>query len=515
MTAQPPDRPNILLITTDQQHYSTLGTINDRIHTPNLDRLCAAGTRFDRAYCPNPVCTPSRASIITGMMPSHHGAWTIGVRLDPETPTVGGLLSQAGYATSLIGKAHFEPLGGPVSLEKQPELRDIAFWRGFTGPYYGFDHVELVRCHTDESHVGQHYAAWLEDQGLSDWRDYFQPLPNHVSSKAPRLSDAGPGFTRADRAWALPEDLHYTRWITDRSLAAIDRAGAEGKPFFLWTSFPDPHPPCTVPEPWASMYDPADMQPGTLAPGEHDLNPPHFGMTQTENPDFGDWHVPHTAHGCQSHLYPEEELRKDMAVYYGMISFMDQQIGRLLDHLDAQGLTENTLIVFTTDHGHFLGQHGLIAKGPFHYEDMLRVPFIASWPGRIPRGAQSGAIQSLVDLTPSFLHATGAGPHDIYQGVSQLETWCGGDPARDFAICENRHNPQMPHAVTYVEQDAKITIYRTADYGELFDLTSDPSEIRNLWSDPTAADLKGRLLHGMAQGFLRQEPTRHQRVAGA
>jgi arylsulfatase A-like enzyme len=169
-------RPNILLITTDQQHFSALGAVNPKISTPNLDRLCRAGTRFDRAYCPNPVCTPSRASIITGQYPSHHGAWTIGVNLSEDVVTLPSLLSEAGYRTALIGKAHFQSLA-PPSLESQPTLRDLDFWRGFHGPWYGFGHIELARNHADESHVGQHYAIWMEDNGLADWRDYFQPLP--------------------------------------------------------------------------------------------------------------------------------------------------------------------------------------------------------------------------------------------------------------------------------------------------------------------------------------------------
>ncbi|QQA42644.1 sulfatase [Pelagovum pacificum] len=506
------NRPNILLITTDQQHFTVLGAVNDRISTPNLDRLCAAGTRFDRAYCPSPVCTPSRASIITGEYPSRHGAWTIGVSLPEDREFLGDHLAAQGYRTGLIGKAHFQPLA-PPSLESQPKLRDLEFWRGFNGPWYGFQHIELARNHADESHVGQHYAIWMEEKGLADWRDYFQPLPGDTAVKAPRLSDSGHYWARKDRAWALPDDLHYTRWTGERSAAFIEETGDQ--PFFLWASFHDPHPPYTVPEPWASMYDPAEMEPGRVAPGEHDRNPPHFAKTQEQEPDFGDWHSPFNAHGCESHLYPEEELKKDMAVYYGMMSFIDAEVGRILDKLDALGLTDNTLIVFTTDHGHFLGQHGLVAKGPFHYEDMLRLPFIVAWPGHVPAGETSDAIQSLVDLAPSFLAAAGAPGVGAMQGVSQLDCWAGGEPARDFAICENRHNPEMPHAMTYVEARHKITTYRHGPWGELFDLDADPLEVNNLWDDPDAGGLKAAMLHRMVQGIMRSEATAEDRVAGA
>src|SRR5690606_28002608 len=157
-----------------------------------------------------------------------------------------------------------------------------------------------------------------------------------------------------------------------------------GKPFFHWASFHDPHPPYVVPEPWASMYDPADMEPGTLLPGELDAMPPHFGLTQLAEPDYSPWQeTPFGNHGFQSHLVDEDQLRKDMAIYYGMTSFMDDQIGKILDTLDRLGIADNTIVVFGTDHGHFLGQHGLFHKGAFHYEDLLRLPFLVRWPGQV------------------------------------------------------------------------------------------------------------------------------------
>jgi arylsulfatase A-like enzyme len=511
-------RTNILLITTDQQHYDVLGVHDPALKTPNLDRLCREGTRFDRAYCPSPVCTPSRSSIITGQYPSHHGAWTIGVKLPEDVPTLGQHLIDAGYATALIGKAHFQPLVSTPespSLESQPTLRDLDFWRGFNDTWYGFQHCELARNHADESHAGQHYAIWMEEHGLADWRDYFQPLKGETAAKAPKVSPRG-GYFREERSWKLPEDLHFTHWTGERSLAYLDAHGRGDKPFFLWASFHDPHPPYTVSEPWASMYDPEDMTVAQVTPGEHDRNPPHFAKTQEDNPDFGTWHKPYQAHGCESHLYPEEELKKDKATYYGMVSFIDHEVGRLLDKLDALGIAEDTLVVFSTDHGHFLGQHGLIAKGPFHYEDMLKIPFIVRQPGTVPAGRVSDALQSLVDLAPTFLDAAGEAVPGEMQGVSQWTYWRGGEePARDFVLCENRHNPEMPHVETYIDARYKISVYRRADFGELFDLEADPGEVNNLWDDPQAQELKQKLLLAFVQGIMQSEPTRMARVAHA
>ncbi len=501
-------RPNILLITSDQQHWDTLGVTNPRIATPALDRLAAEGTRFDRAYCANPVCTPSRASIITGLYPAWHGAWTIGVKLPEDVPTVGDHLRAGGYATTLIGKAHFQPLASApdqTSLECQPTLRDLDFWRGFHGPWYGFEHIEVARNHADEAHAGQHYAIWLEERGLTNWRDYFQPWP------------PDPAAPKRRHAWDLPPELHYTTWTAERTIAAIERDVAAGRPFFTWASFHDPHPPYLVPEPWASRYRPEEMEPGRLVPGELDALPPHFGKTQETRPDYSAWReTPFANHGFTSHLIDEAQLRADIAVYYGMIAFMDQQIGRILDALDRLGVAGNTIVVFTTDHGHFLGQHGLIAKGAFHYEDLLRVPFLVRRPGQAPAGGVSGALQSLVDLAPTFLDAAGLPVPGLMQGVSQWPVWRGATArARDWAMVENRHQPTALHLRTYIEDRHKITVYRGHEYGELFDLADDPEERRNRWDDPAYAAVKGALLHRFVQAEIAREPTRLPRIAGA
>jgi uncharacterized sulfatase len=206
-----------------------------------------------------------------------------------------------------------------------------------------------------------------------------------------------------------------------------------------------------------------------------------------------------------------------MAVYYGMISFMDEQIGRILDRLDALGLAENTLIVFSTDHGHFLGQHGLIAKGAFHYEDMLRLPFLVRWPGGgVPAGAESPSLQSLVDLAPTFLSACGLPIPGRMQGVDQLPAWTGEVPTvRNMAITEFRHQPTSVHLRTYVEERYKLTVYRDREYGELFDLREDPDERCNLWDDPGSAALRAAMLQRALNAEIAREPMVLPRIAHA
>ena len=451
--------------------------------------------------------------MITGLYPSQHGAWTIGVKLPEDVPTVGSYLREQGYDSTLVGKAHFQPLAnvpGSESVECQPCLRDLDFWRDFNGkhtPWYGFDRVELGRMHTNESHVGQHYAIWLESKGVKNWADYFDPWP---STDAPR--QAWP------RVWDLPEELHYNTWISERVIANIERCVREGQPFFNWASFFDPHYPQIVPEPWYSMYRADDMEPGALVGDELDRMPPAHRETQKERPNFSPWQeTPHFNHGYHRHGRGQDAawLRQMQAVYYGMVSFTDKHVGLILDALDRLGIADNTLVVYSSDHGDYLGQHGLHAKGAFHYEDGIRVPLLARWPGRIQPGSVRTDLQSLVDLTPTFLEAAGQTVPGAMTGRSRVTNWTSGQDERAHVLVENRHQPTRLVLRTYVTQTAKITVYRGEAYGELFDLSTDPNELRNLWDDPTAAALKSEMLMLALQAELDREPTRMPRVASA
>ena len=499
-------KTNVLLITSDQQHWDTLSCIGSQVNTPNLDRLAAGGTLFRRAYCPNPTCTPTRASIITGKYPSQHGAYSLGTKLAESEHTVGEDFMAAGYRTALIGKAHFQPLQSTdefPSLEAYPRLQDLNFWRSFDEPFYGFEHVELARNHTDEAHVGQHYAIWMEEQGLTNWRNYFRPPTGNNAEQ--------------QRRWLIPEEYHYGTWIAERSCAQLNQYADNGEPFFLWSSFFDPHPKYLVPEPWDTMYDPGSLTVPSMIEGEHDNNPPHFQMTQTKKPDFNAYKSSgQSLHGFSSHLHDRDELAKDIACYYGMISLMDKQIGVILDRLEALGLAENTLVVFGSDHGHFYGHHGLTAKGAFHYEDMIRVPLIVSQPGRVAAGKVSDSLQSLVDLAPSFLSACDLPVPGAMTGIDQTEVWYDQrDTIRDHIIVENHHDPLTVHLKTYVDERYKLTVYYQCDYGELFDLEADPQEIHNLWNDLGSQALKSALITKLLFAEMGKESIPMPRIWGA
>ena len=247
--------------------------------------------------------------------------------------------------------------------------------------------------------------------------------------------------------------------------------------------------------------------------------PPYYQLTQQANPDFSAWDdpdSPYWIHGFESHLPGQASLREDMAVYFGMVSLMDREIGRILDALDRLDLARNTLVVFTTDHGHFLGQHGLTAKGPFHYEDMLRIPLIVRAPGSVLAGRVLPALQSHVDFAPTFLDALGISVPGSLQGSSQWASWTGQTSAsRTEVIVENRHQPNTMHLRTYVNERYKLTVHRGQPYGELFDLAADPDERLNLWDEPASQRLKASLMAQFLDADLRREATRYPRIGAA
>jgi uncharacterized sulfatase len=266
------------------------------------------------------------------------------------------------------------------------------------------------------------------------------------------------------------------------------------------------------------MYDPEDMPVGELTPGEHDANPDHFRYAAVENhPGF--WEKAGQDQGAihGGHFQGDQnrkKLKKDMACYYGMVSFMDKEIGRILDALEEKGLADNTLVVFTTDHGHFLGQHGLNAKAIHHYEDLLRLPFIVRGPG-VPAGHVSSDLQNLVDLPRTFLQqALGEAPIHL-QGVDQTPSWKGEGPVREWSITENHHGYTRFHMNTLVTDRYKLTVHRDSDQGELFDLQEDPGEVRNRWADPEFQDLKRDLLLQHARARMAEEPIQMPRLYGA
>ncbi len=519
------DKTNILFITSDQQHWSAMGYLNPEVRTPNLDRLVREGQTFHRAYTVNPTCTPTRASWITGLYPSRHGAYSLGTKLPEDVPTIGDYLAPAGYRTALVGKAHFQPLLGTEefpSIEAYPILHDLDFWRSFSGPFYGFDHVELARNHTDESHAGQHYALWMEEKGYADWRTYFLPNQKDQTVAGDPLTRSSHRRRAPGEAWEIPEEIHYNAWIAERANALLDRyAGVDGgteEPFFLWASFFDPHPQYMVPEPYAGMYDPADVTVPEFSEGEFDDKPPYFRLAREKNPDFSAFAEPggNGIHGAGSHLIDRDTLAKHIATMYGMMTMLDAYIGKIIDHLDELELSEKTLVCFTSDHGDFWGQHGLTKKAIHHYEDLLRVPLVVRHTGSAPAAVVNNSLQSTVDLAPTFLSIAGCEVPPTMQGMDVSDVWYGRrDSVRDHVIVENQHQPTTMNMRTFIEERYKITVHYNRDYGELYDLKNDPGELVNLWDSEEHRETKSRLLLRFLHAEMGKTPLPMPRVSGA
>lgn len=516
-------RKNILLITSDQQHWRAMGHVNPEVKTPCLDNLVKSGTTFDRAYTVNPTCTPTRASWITGLYPSQHGAYSLGTKLMENVPTVGDVFRTHGYRTALVGKAHFQPLKSTdeyKSLEAYPFLQDLEFWRNFHGPFYGFEHVDLARNHTEEFLVGQHYALWMQAKGHANWRDYFQPTPSHWAQlPGKKIPDScRPKLKPGEGIWNIPEEIHYDTWIAERTNALMEEFSNSGQNFFLWASFFDPHPPYLVPEPYASMYDPARVTVPEHVPGEFNDKPPYFQLSQQSAPDFSEFQEPegNAIHGSGSHLRPQEVKARNIATMYGMVTMMDHYIGKILDKLEALGLAGNTLVCFTSDHGDFWGQHGLVKKAIHHYEDLIRVPWVVSMPGAIPANRVSHALQSAVDLAPTLLSIAGLPVPRTMAGINQKDVWLGKtENIREQVIVENQHQPTTLNLRTFINQRYKLTIFYNRPWGELYDLQEDPGEYRNLWDRPEYQDLKRDLLLQFLHAEMAKAPLPMPRIADA
>jgi len=243
------------------------------------------------------------------------------------------------------------------------------------------------------------------EKGYNNWRDYFLPTPDFFKSPEDKYPYSTHKNPKPGEAWEIPEEIHYNTWIAERTNALMEEYKKNNSPFFIWASFFDPHPQYMVPEPYASMYDPTKISVPEHKPGEFDDKPPYFSLSQIENPDFSDFYEEegNGIHGAGSHLRSKEIKAKNIATMYGMMTMLDKYIGKILDKLDELGLSENTLVCYTTDHGDFLGQHGLVAKAIHHYEDLLKVPLVVKMPGTIPEGKISNSLQSTLDLPQTFL----------------------------------------------------------------------------------------------------------------
>ena len=510
MAATPPGstgaRPlNVLFITSDQQRGDCFGFEGRKVKTPHLDLLARQGTRFSTCITPSNVCQPSRASILTGLLPMNHGVWDNGVDLDPAIGAAGfgGRFAQAGYSTGFIGKAHFstkhtfEPTGTP---ECEFSMKDYP--PGWAGPYMGFEHVELVveghnRTLPQKPPGGMAYERWYYGDGLGDWKNTL-----YETHLAP---DVG-----AAQTWhsALPPAFHNSTWVGDRTIEFMREN--KDKPFVCWASFPDPHHPFDAPEPWSRMHHPDEVDLPFHRTRDLERRPWWHkasleGQPQLTRPDM----LAHRAKGSRVPAQTDEQMRHMIANYYSMISLIDHNVGRMMIALHDMDLAENTLVIYTTDHGDWLGDHGLILKGPMMYEGLLRVGYIVRGPG-IPTGKVVDDPVSTLDTAATLYDYCGIDAGRELQGRS-LRPLIDGTGNRDFACNEWKLHPSRTGLALDLRcvrtKTAKLTLELGSGAGELYDLANDPHEMDNLFGNPDHAQLQ-RELTEMAMSRPRdwQEP---------
>ena len=474
-------RPNILWICTDQQRYDTLGAQgNAHVSTPRLDALWGSGTAFTHAYCQSPICTPSRASFLTGTYPSTcHNTRNGNARFVDRFPLVTRLLADAGYDCGLIGKLHLASAYGRIEPRTDDGYR---YWRYSHGP-------------RDDWPVGHDYADWVRQHG--------SVLGELIKDPA-----------------GVPAPLHQTTWCAERTIEFITEPRAADTSWLASVNIYDPHPPFNPPQEYRDRYAPAAM-PGPLfrdsdlaqqerlaavdfqsrgrPPDDLDIRSPVI----PESPGREGSPGADARAGGRSNLPPHataRDARTLQAAYYAMLELIDDQVGRMLDALRDSGQADDTLVLFTSDHGEMLGDHGLIQKGCRFYEGLVRVPLILAWPDTIRRGLVSAALVELTDLAPTLLQAAGAPVPEWMQGRSLLPLASGGaDPRRhrDAVLCEYfdaLDAPDATRATMYRERRYKLVVYHGHGLGELYDLEQDPGEFDNLWDDPAHAALKADLL---------------------
>ncbi len=466
---------NILLITTDEQRFDTLGCHhNPIVKTPHLDQLAGEGIDFLNHRCSNPMCTPARCSILTGLYPRTHGTWENGYSLPDEHQTLSGLLSAEGYSCGLFGKAHFEP-----------ETSLYAEKLDHSKPYYGFEYFHI----TEDNLVGE-YLDWIR----SEHPEHYQAvLDNSVEgARINPLPDLGPGRLNAIYTSPVPEELHQTAWIADRTIDFVDSCEVKGEPFFAWCSFVDPHHPWNPPEPYASMYPPDTIPLPAFQEGEND-------------------HLPTCYHHLKGML--PEEYQKMIAAYYGMISHIDHHIGRIITLLKEKGLLEQTLIIFTSDHGDYNGDHGLIRKSLWLYDSLLHVPLIVRLPGQDQAGRSFLGLSQHEDLLPTLLGWLGMQVPSQVQGVSMAGVLKGdleGHP-RQFAHYEfeNGRNYQQGTVNCGVSHGSwKLIHYPEGPGFVLVNTETDPNEYQNLVGEEKAQGMFEKLKAALLAWLLNTQSYR-------
>jgi arylsulfatase A-like enzyme len=473
----------ILFITTDQQRYDSLGCNGGKIaRTPVADRLAANGINYRRAHNQNVVCMPARSTMITGQYVRTHGVYANGVPLPADAPSVAAYLAEkAGYRTALIGKAHFEPGLDPAFRWFENRMAR----EGSTGPYRGFDHMELAMHGYAFGRF--HYDRWLDANFPEERRGFYRLFT------AQGMNHQGGGDTGAPQVAfnPMPREHYHTDWVADRTIAYLDSLPADAD-WFVWMSFPDPHHP----------WDPPVSELRRVNWRELDLPPGHPGSQEKivailkQKPHHWlDWYEGRfdNVEGGPQHFVParmtHDQVREINAIIHVENELIDEACGRVLGRVAERGWDADTDVFFTTDHGELQGDFGLMFKGPYHTDSLMRLPFI--WRPAPSARVAPAVIEEPVgqlDLAPTFCRIAGVPIPDWMQGAP-LPTAPGSGRERVLTEWDSQFLHVDMHLRSIYRDGWVCTAYeRGAMYagteGELYDLREDPLQWRNLWDDP-------------------------------
>ena len=468
-------RPNILWICSDQQRWDTLGCYgNAFVETPNLDRLAREGVLFENAFCQSPICTPSRASFLTGRYPRTTRCRQNGQEIPADERLLPRILADVGYRCGLAGKLHLSPCNPSVCPEMERRIDDgyeVFHWSHHSGPGW-------------ETNA---YHQWLKGRGMT-YTERPHPESQHVTF-GPEAED------------------HQSTWCAQMAIDFMEASAGTDRPWLFSVNFFDPHHPFDAPEALLERY--ADRLENIPLPayteGELDSKPPWQRREHEEA--YG---------GYPFGQMSERDHRLVRASCFAMCDLIDQQVGRMLETLERTGQLEDTLVVYMSDHGEMLGDHGIYLKGAHFYEPAVHVPLVLSQPGTLQPSKVSDLVE-LTDLAPTFLDAAALPREPGMQGRSLWPALTGqpdAPPPRTDIYCE--YYNAMPadwgawhpvadkdpalgdHATMLRTQTHKLVVAHGHETGELYDLANDPGETRNLWNDPAHTNTQAVLLKRLA-----------------
>ncbi|GGD80842.1 sulfatase family protein [Paenibacillus nasutitermitis] len=459
-------KPNILWICTDQQRFDTLGCYgNPWVQTPHLDALARQGALFEKAYCQSTICSPSRASFLTGRYPRTTGFMKNGQSIPDTEVLVTRLLQEAGYTCGLSGKLHLSACHPSVSKGMEPRIKD------------GYD-VFYWSHHPQEDWPVNEYSHWLRKKGKS-YEARLLPECEHVV--------CGPDA----------ED-HQAAWCAEKAIEFIEANARFEQPWLFSVNIFAPHHPFDPPESHLKRYlERLDEIPlPNYEEGELESKP---GVQRRD----------HNGAYANSKLYPFARMSKRdhkylRAAYWAMCDLIDEQVGRMLQVLERTGQLDNTIVIFMSDHGELLGDHGIYLKGSHFYEESVHVPLIVSYPGVIQAGKRISALTELLDLAPTLLEAAGLPVSPGMQGNSLLPLLTGAAKSlRQDILCEVdevRPNGEARASGTMLRTEThKLIVHGPDPEGELYDLREDPQERFNLWNDAASAGVKLQLMERLCR----------------